>query len=38
MEKLIVSKLDKAKSICTELGFTVGKEKHGKCVLEIMDN
>ena len=32
------SKLDKAKSICTELGFTLGTEKHGDCVLKMMDN
>lgn len=31
-------KLDKAKSICTELGFTLGTEKHGECVLKMMDN
>ncbi|MGC6391915.1 MAG: hypothetical protein ACON5C_08870 [Alphaproteobacteria bacterium] len=37
-EQRIISKLDKAKSICTELGFTVGTEKHGECVLKIMDN
>ena len=32
------SKLDKAKSSCTELGFTLGTEKHGECVLKMMDN
>lgn len=32
------SKIDKAKSICTELGFTAGTEKHGECVLKVMDN
>ena len=32
------SKLDKAKSTCTELGFTLGTEKHGDCVLKMMDN
>ena len=32
------SKLDKAKFICTELGFTLGTEKHGECVLKMMDN
>ena len=32
------SKLDKAKSTCTELGFTAGTEKHGECVLKVMDN
>ena len=31
------SKLDKAKSTCTELGFTLGTEKHGECVLKMMD-
>ena len=35
---VISSKLDKAKSICTELGFTLGTEKHGECVLKLMDN
>ena len=32
------SKLDRAKSTCTELGFTLGTEKHGECVLKMMDN
>ncbi|MDC0644972.1 hypothetical protein OAP53_01720 [Alphaproteobacteria bacterium] len=32
------SKLDKAKSTCTELGFTPGAEKHGDCVLKMLDN
>ena len=32
------SKLDKAKSTCTELGFALGTEKHGECVLKLMDN
>ena len=32
------SKLDKAKSTCTELGFTLGTEKHGEGVLKMMDN
>ena len=32
------SKLDKAKLTCTELGFTLGTEKHGECVLKMMDN
>ena len=32
------SKLDKAKSTCTELGFTLGTEKHGECVLKMMDS
>ena len=27
------SNLDRAKSTCTELGFTLGTEKHGECVL-----
>ena len=30
-------KIDKAKSTCTELGFTAGTEKHGECVLKLMD-
>ena len=33
-----ISQLDKAKSTCTELGFTLGTEKHGECVLKMMDN
>ena len=33
-----ISQLDKAKSTCTELGFTLGTEKHGDCVLKMMDN
>ena len=32
------SKLDKAKSTCTEIGFTAGTEDYGKCVLKMMDN
>jgi len=32
------SKIDKAKSTCTELGFTAGTEKHGQCVLKLLDN
>ena len=32
------SKLDRAKSTCTELGFTLGSEKHGECVWKMMDN
>ena len=32
------SKIDKAKSTCTKLGFTAGTEKHGECVLKLMDN
>ena len=32
------SKIGKAKTICTELGFTAGTEKHGECVLKVMDN
>ena len=32
------TKIDKAKSTCTELGFTAGTEKHGECVLKVMDN
>tara|TARA_B100000900_G_C20199239_1_gene561148 strand:- start:49 stop:627 length:579 start_codon:yes stop_codon:yes gene_type:complete len=30
-------KLDKAKSTCTELGFRFGTEKHGECVLKMLD-
>ena len=30
--------IDKAKSTCTELGFALGTEKHGDCVLKMMDN
>ena len=30
--------LEKAKATCTELGFTLGTEKHGDCVLKMMDN
>lgn len=32
------SNLDKLKSTCTELGFKSGTEKHGDCVLKLMDN
>jgi len=32
------SKLDKAKSTCTELGFKLGTEKHGECVMKMIDN
>ena len=32
-----ISKLDKAKSLCTELGFTAGTEKHGDCVMKLYD-
>ena len=32
------SKMDKAKATCTDLGFTAGTEKHGECVLKVMDN
>ena len=32
------SKIDKAKATCTDLGFTAGTEKHGECVLRVMDN
>ena len=32
------SKLDNAKSTCTKLGFTLGTEKHGDCVLKMIDN
>ena len=30
--------LDKAKSTCIELGFKLGTEKHGECVLKMVDN
>ena len=32
------STLEKAKTTCTELGFTLGTKKHGNCVLNLMDN
>ena len=32
------SKLNKAKSLCTELGFKSGTEKHGDCVMKLLDN
>ena len=32
------SKLNKAKSLCTELGFRSGTEKHGDCVMKLLDN
>ena len=32
------SKLDKAKSTCTDLGFSAGTEKHGECVLKLLGN
>ena len=32
------SKLNKAKSLCTELGFRTGTEKHGDCVMKLLDN
>ena len=32
-----VTKLEKAKVQCSELGFTAGTEKHGECVLKLMD-
>jgi hypothetical protein len=32
------SQLDKAKSTCTDIGFTAGTEKFGECVLKMMDN
>ena len=31
------TKLDEAKSKCSDLGFTAGTEKHGDCVLKLMD-
>ena len=36
-EKKEPSKLDKFKSTCEELGFTLGTEKFGDCVLKLMD-
>ena len=32
-----LSPLEKSVSICTELGFTYGTEKHGDCVMKIID-
>jgi hypothetical protein len=32
------SKLNKVKSTCTELGFRSGTEKHGDCVMKLLDN
>ena len=32
------TKIDKAKSTCTDIGFTAGSEKFGDCVLKVMDN
>lgn len=32
------SKIDKAKSMCEDIGFTAGTEKFGECVLKMMDN
>jgi len=32
------SKLNKLKSLCTELGFRSGTEKHGDCVMKLLDN
>ena len=32
------SKLNKVKSLCTELGFRSGTEKHGDCVMKLLDN
>ena len=31
------SKIDKAKSMCADIGFTAGTEKFGECVLRMMD-
>ena len=36
-EKKELSKLDKYKSTCEELGFTPGTEKFGDCVMKLMD-
>jgi len=38
LDKVNPMDIDKAKSTCTELGFTLGTEKHGECVLKMMDN
>ena len=32
------SKLNKVKSLCKELGFKSGTEKHGDCVMKLIDN
>ena len=32
------SKLDKAKSTCTDIGFNAGTEKHGECVLKMWES
>ena len=32
------SKLNKVKSLCKELGFRSGTEKHGDCVMKLIDN
>ena len=32
------TKLDRAKSECADLGFKSGTEKHGDCVLKLLDN
>ena len=37
-QHLATRKMDTAKATCTELGFTPGTEKHGECVLEMIDN
>jgi hypothetical protein len=34
---LTLTKLDEAKSKCSDLGFAAGTEKHGDCVLKLMD-
>ena len=31
------SKADKSKAFCKDIGFTAGTEKHGECVLKMMD-
>ena len=36
-EKKEISKLDKYKSNCEELGFLPGTEKFGDCVMKLMD-
>ena len=36
--KPLPNKLEKAKSECADLGFIIGTEKHGDCVLKLLDN
>ena len=37
LNKVKKSELAKAKSECSTLGFTAGTEKHGDCVMKLMD-